>query len=72
MKLRESKCECGGSAVYFGEALYGSLRCNRCEQFLCGVGLDFCRSIFDRWDAGERGDQGRVDDRELDDGILEA
>lgn len=31
-------CSCGGTVVYFGEALMGSLKCESCGEYIAGVG----------------------------------
>jgi hypothetical protein len=51
------KCPCGGDTKYFGEALMGSLTCEKCGDYLMGVGIEFIRSIGERWIKGERGDR---------------
>lgn len=48
-------CPCGGETRYFGEALMGSLTCNKCGQYLTGIGWKFLRSLNERWIRGERG-----------------
>ena len=48
-------CSCGGSVVYFGEALMGSLTCGSCGEYIAGVGRSFIGGIKDRWTNGERG-----------------
>jgi hypothetical protein len=53
--VRRPLCKCGGQTVYFGEALMGSLRCNKCDQWLMGVGDEFMETINERWIRGERG-----------------
>lgn len=55
-------CKCGGQAVYSGEALMASLRCDKCDQWLMGVGDDFVATINERWIRGDRGWQGYVTD----------
>lgn len=52
---KECLCPCGGKAIYFGEALMGSLTCNLCGDWLSGIGIKFIKSIEDRWNRGERG-----------------
>jgi hypothetical protein len=53
--VRRPPCECGGQTVYFGEALMGSLRCDKCDQWLMGVGEEFIETINSRWVRGDRG-----------------
>lgn len=53
--VRRPLCECGGRTSYFGEALMGSLRCEKCDQWLAGVGDEFIGTINQRWIRGERG-----------------
>jgi hypothetical protein len=48
-----NKCECGGHARAFGEAMMESVSCESCEQFLMGVGYNL--NIKERWNNGERG-----------------
>ena len=48
------RCECGGRARYFGEALMGSITCDVCGASLLLVGS--IKNIRDRWNRGERGD----------------
>jgi hypothetical protein len=49
------RCPCGGKARYSGEALMGCVACDKCEDFLMGIGIDFLNSIGKRWMNGERG-----------------
>lgn len=56
-KMKRPSCECGGQTVYFGEALMGSLRCNKCDQWLMGIGDEFIETIDNRWIRGDRGYQ---------------
>ena len=46
---------CGKETEYFGEALMGSLTCKICDSFLIGIGIEFIKTINDRWLKGERG-----------------
>lgn len=48
-----NKCECGGTARYFGEALMGSVRCDDCDQFVMQIGNP--SSVVDLWNNGVRG-----------------
>lgn len=50
-----NKCRCGGHARIFGEALFATIKCESCGECLSGVGWDFCKSIKDKWNSGERG-----------------
>lgn len=46
-------CDC--EPEYFGEALMGSLDCRKCGSYLRGTGIDFIKTIRERWDRGDRG-----------------
>jgi hypothetical protein len=48
-----NKCECGGHARYFGEALMKSVSCESCDAFVMHVGWDF--NVVHAWNRGERG-----------------
>lgn len=54
-KWKSLACPCGGIAVYFGEALFGSYKCDKCKESLGGIGRSFLKTINARWLAGERG-----------------
>lgn len=48
-------CPCGGQTEYFGEALMGSLTCDKCGDQLIVVGWDLLKNIRKLWLEGKRG-----------------
>lgn len=54
-KYVKNKCSCGGNLSYFGEALMGSLTCDSCKEYLMVVGWDGIKTIYERYQNGERG-----------------
>lgn len=45
-------CKCGNPARLFGEALFFSISCESCDEYIAGVDvLDIC----DKWNQGIRG-----------------
>ncbi len=54
-KPNHPPCPCGGETRYFGEALMGSLTCNKCGDYLSVVGWDMLSELNAMWIRGERG-----------------
>lgn len=59
-----NKCECGGHARAFGEALFSAVSCESCKKSVSGVGYNL--NIRERWNKGER---GMINNGEFTDGV---
>lgn len=48
-----NKCECGGAARYFGEAMMCSISCPDCDNSLMTIGSKY--DIYEMWNDGMTG-----------------